>query len=143
MRKSLAVFLALLFLAGALVFPGSAEAEGKSKKKKGDNAAVLDVLPGPDGTFGIRSLVKKFGLTYVRIVIDHQTPQDPINVLIRFELPKMKTCPSGPPPEHPSDVEATWQAAPGEDAFLPMNVWARSLSKGRQEIFLDAACSNP
>ena len=111
-------------------------------KKKADNSAVLDVLPGPEGMIGIRSLVKKFGLTYVMITIDHQTPQDPINVLIRFELPHMKSCPFGDPPEHPPEVEATWQAAPGADAFLPMNVWARNLSRGNSEIFTAAACES-
>ncbi len=131
------VLAALVLLALLPVAPAS----GKDSKKA-DNSAVLDVLPGPNGRLGIRSLVKKFGLTYVRIVIDHQTPQDPINVLIRFELPHMKSCPLNDPPEHPSEVEATWQAAPGADAFLPMNVWARSLSRGSGAVFLAAACSN-
>ena len=130
----------LLLVGGLCILPHGAGAE--SSKKKADNSAVLDVLPGPDGTLGIRPLVKKFGLTYTRIVIDHQTPQDPINVQVRFELPHMKTCPFGSPPEHPSEVEATWQAAPGADAFLPMNVWARNLTRGTSGVFMAAACAH-
>jgi hypothetical protein len=52
----------------------------------------------------------------------------------------MKSCPLGSPPDHPSEVEATWQAAPGADFFLPMNVWARNLSKGKSDVFTAAAC---
>lgn len=131
-------------LLALLVFSGEAFGDPPSHppKKKTDNSAVLDVLPGPEGTIGIRTLVKKFGLTYVMITIDHQTPQDPINVLIRFELPRMKSCPFGDPPEHPPEVEATWQAAPGADAFLPMNVWARNISRGKEELFAAAACES-
>ena len=131
-------------LLALLAFSGEALGDPPSPptKKKADNSAVLDVLPGPEGTIGIRNIIKKFGLTYVMITIDHQTPQDPINVLIRFELPHMKSCPFGDPPEHPPEVEATWQAAPGDDAFLPMNVWARNLSRGKSEIFTAAACES-
>ena len=141
-RRLLTGCLVVVCLAGLSSFAPLASAEPASKKKAGDNQAVLDVLPGPDGTLGIRSVIKRFGLTFTRIVIAHQTPQDPINVQIRFELPHMKSCPMGDPPDHPAEVEATWQAAPGVDSFLPMNVWARNLSRGREDVFLAAACSD-
>ncbi|MCL4485748.1 MAG: hypothetical protein M1537_05355 [Nitrospirae bacterium] len=143
MSKALHTLLAILWLAGVVLFPLEAFAEPSPKKKAPDNQAVLDVLPGPGDSLGIRPVIKEFGLTFTRIVIDHQTPQDPINVLVRFELPRMKSCPLGAPPDHPSEVEATWQSAPGSDGFLPMNVWARNLSRGKIDVFLAAACSNP
>lgn len=145
MKISLRAIVSVFCLLGLFALYGESFGDPPSQmpKKKTDNSAVLDVLPGPGGTTGIRSLVKKFGLTYVMIIIEHPTPQDPINVLIRFELPHMKSCPLGDPPDHPSEVEATWQAAPGADAFLPMNVWARSLSHGKEGIFTAAACESP
>ena len=145
-RFTLPSLLLCSLLSGGLLLlsPGNSSGdEPPAKKKKGDNAGVLDVLPGPDESLGIRAIAKKFGLTYTRIVVDHQTPQDPINVLVRFELPHMKKCPFGSPPEHPPEVEATWQAAPGADFFLPMNVWARNLSAGKDDVFIAAACQEP
>ncbi|EQD24934.1 MAG: hypothetical protein D084_Lepto4C00308G0003 [Leptospirillum sp. Group IV 'UBA BS'] len=95
MSKALHTLLAILWLAGVVLFPLEAFAEPSPKKKAPDNQAVLDVLPGTGDSLGIRPVIKEFGLTFTRIVIDHQTPQDPINVLVRFELPRMKSCPPG------------------------------------------------
>lgn len=110
------------------------------KPKKQDTSVILDMLPGPDHSVGLRNIFKHYALTITSIEIDHPDPQDPITVKILFDLPVKHKCEASL-----SDLAvylnrtAIWQADPAE-TLMPMNMWARALSRGQQDLFLPQDC---
>lgn len=115
-------------------------AEGK-KKKKNDNYGVLNILPGLGDMPGILPVLHRLGLVVTRIEIDHPYPQDPITVKVRIHILPPAGCPDGESPNRTAIVNAVWQSTP-DNAFLPMNVWARDISSGRSSVFREETCSD-
>ena len=120
-------------------FSDPSHADGK-KKKKNNNYGVLNILPGPGNAPGILPVLQNLGLVVTRIEIDHPFPQDPITVKVRIHVPPPAGCPDGEAPNRHASVNAVWQSTP-DNSFLPMNVWARSISSGRNSVFREEACS--
>ena len=110
------------------------------KKKKEDNSVILSMLPGPNDSMGLEKVFKQYGLSITAIEIDHPDAQDPITVKIRFDLPLTGQC-SQPVSELATYLtrSAVWQTD-HNGVFLPMNTWARGLSRGHRELFLPEDC---
>jgi len=110
------------------------------KKKKEDNSVILSMLPGPNDSMGLKKVFKQYGLAITAIEIDHPDAQDPITVKIRFDLPLTGQC-SAPISELATYLtrSAVWQTD-RNGVFLPMNTWARGLSRGNRDIFLPEDC---
>jgi hypothetical protein len=90
---------------------------------------------------GILPVLHRLGLVVTRIEIDHPYPQDPITVKVRIHILPPAGCPDGESPNRTAIVNAVWQSTP-DNAFLPMNVWARDISSGRSSVFREETCSD-
>ena len=119
---------------------GATSDGSEPKKKKEDNSIILSMLPGPDHSMGLKKVFKQYGLFITAIEIDHPDSQDPITVKIRFDLPLVGQC-SSPVSELATYLtrSAVWQTD-HNGVFLPMNTWARGLSRGHRDIFLPEDC---
>jgi hypothetical protein len=151
MKRTTAIFILLFFILLAKVTfaqdappPGDTSGTSgdgtKPAKKKEDNSVILGLLPVPNNSMGLKKVFKRYGLAITAIEIDHPDPQDPITVKIRFDLPLTGQC-SAPISELDTYLRrsAVWQTDPN-GVFLPMNTWARGLSRGKRDIFLPEDC---
>ncbi len=122
-------------------FSGKSFGDDGNKTLGHDNSAVLDILPGPNHTLGIRNLMAHYKLIVSRIDIDHSDSVSPITIKVQFVLPAPKFCHVSP--KHADNdrnrMEAIWQAEPSR-SFEPVNMWAKDLSNGHIEDFLPVDC---
>ncbi len=138
-RAVLAVLCLFLIFQEKVSFAGEAD---KGKKPPLDQIDQIVALLAPPPEFqSARDLFVHYGLMVKSAMVSRESDQNTIMVRIDFFIPVPAHChPSEKQSEQYSLEEAIWTKSENSDSFLPVNRWARHISKNESDWFQNLSC---
>ncbi len=136
-----------LFLLGVLAAglgesgSGFAQSRELSGTPVDDIDRIVSLLAPPPGFSDVRELFLRYGLKVTSAMVSHGSGQDALLVRIDFFLPVPPHC-------HPNEDQrrqyylerAVWRKTPDSDPFVPVNNWARHISRAQSDWFQNIPC---